>query len=116
MYRIMLIGEEPQNIPPVLVRVTTGNELARILDGALGYEFDYDAALHEDEMELLSELVQTVQDYGDLWSDPGAGEKVRATYHMTQLLEQVEQTDYFVFGARENRVIEGVTRVPQIGP
>jgi len=31
-------------------------------------------------------------------------------------LEQVEQTDYFVFGARENRVIEGVTRVPQIGP
>lgn len=62
-----------ENIPPVLLRVTTRNELARILDGAMGYEFDYAAARHEDEMELLSEFVQAVQDYGDMWNDLEAG-------------------------------------------
>lgn len=114
--RSIRIRRIEENIPPVLFRVTTGNELARFLDGAMGYEFGYAAARNEDEMELLSEFVQAVQDYGDLWNDLEAGQQVRVTYLMTGLLERMEQNDFFVFVARENRVIEGGNKSPSDWP
>lgn len=114
--RSIRIRRIQENIPPVLLRVTTGNELAQILDGAMGYEFDYASARNEDEMELLSEFIQAIQDYGDLWNDLEAGQRVRVTYLMTELLERMEQNDCFVFVARENRVIEGGNKSPSDWP
>lgn len=105
-----------ENIPHILLGLTTGNELTGILDGAMSFSFDHDEPRDEDEMKLISEFAQAIQDCGDLWSDLEVGEKVKMAYLMTGFLERLEKNEYYVFGARENQVIEGGYERPKDWP
>lgn len=101
-----------ENIPKKLLRVTTGNGIINILDRAMGYEFDHDEPKNETEVELISGFLQYLYDFGDLLSDIESGEKVRFGFEITKMIKKLLDNNYYVFGAREVRVLEGGKGAP----
>jgi hypothetical protein len=100
------------NIPSHLVRLTSGRALFAIVDGASGYAFEHDEPKSETEAELLASFLQEAQDYGELSSDLDAGNRVKAAFRMSALLENLEQAGFWVFGGREVRRLEGGVAAP----
>ncbi|WCF08320.1 HNH endonuclease [Paenibacillus thiaminolyticus] len=105
-----------ENIPETLPRITTEKEVINILDRAMGYEFDHDEPNNEAEVELISGFLQYLHDFGDLLSDFGSGEKVRFGFEITRMIKELLDNDYYVFGAREARVLEGGKAAPSSFP
>lgn len=102
-----------ENIPEKLPRITSGKEIINILDRAMGYEFDHDEPKNENEVELISGFLQYLHDFGDLLSDFESGERVRYGFEITKMIKELLDHEYYVFGAREVRVLEGERELHQ---
>jgi len=96
-----------QNIPAHLTRLTTGKHVLSIVDGACISSFDHDELKSEQELELVSGFLQTVQDWGDIGADLEPSDWVRIGFELTESLRELEDAGFFVFGAREIQLIEG---------
>ena len=48
-----------------------------------------------------------MQDWGDLSDDLETGDRVQTTFSLTESLRELEESGFFVFGAREVRILEG---------
>lgn len=103
-------------IPTHLVRLTFGSALLAIVDGANGFAFEHDEPKSETEVGLLSGFLQEAQDYGDLSGDLEAGDRVKAAYRMSTLLEEMEEAGFWVFGGREVRQLEDGIGSPSAFP
>ena len=96
-----------ENIPTHLVRLTSGGDVMAIVGDASAFSFEHDEPQSEAEVELLSQFLQEAQDWGELSYDFEAGERVKAAYRMSELLREVEEAGFLVFGGRETRRLEG---------
>jgi hypothetical protein len=105
-----------ENIPPVLVRITSGKDVMHILDRAVAFSFDNDVPNDPSEMELLSGFLQELQDWGDVSSDLDFGDRVRAGFRISELLKEVEAVGFWLFGAREIQRLEGGIAEPSPFP
>jgi hypothetical protein len=82
----------------------------------MGYEFDHDEPQNETEVELISGFLQYLHDFGDLLSDFESGERVRFGFEITKMIKELLDHEYYVFGAREVRVLEGGRGTPSSFP
>ncbi|MEW6447212.1 MAG: HNH endonuclease signature motif containing protein [Bacillota bacterium] len=82
----------------VLPRIRTGRELVNVLWNAHLFYFDNDELESEEELDLVSGFFQVIQDYGDLLTDLGAGEVVKAEFYLNQEIKELESKGFFVFG------------------
>jgi hypothetical protein len=105
-----------KNIPSHLTRLVSGREMAAILSDALGYSFQHDDPQSDAETELIAGFLQEAQDWGDLWADLDAGDRVKATYRMGTLLRELEEAGLWVFGGREVQRLEGGIAAPSSFP
>ncbi|MCL9659652.1 HNH endonuclease [Paenibacillus hunanensis] len=112
-YRIRQVEE---NLPKILFRITSGKEVLNIVDGVMGYGFDYDDPFNEQDSEVITQFIQTVQDYGEIIDVFEAGNRVEAAFHLTKLIDELYKIDYLVFGFREIRIIEGGNEPPADWP
>ncbi|MBY0216254.1 MULTISPECIES: HNH endonuclease signature motif containing protein [Paenibacillus] len=112
-YRIRQ-GEE--NLPKILFRITSGKEVLNIVDGVMGYSFDYDDPLNEQDSEMITQFVQTVQNYGEIMDVFEAGNRVEAAFYLTKLIDELDKLGYLVFGFREISIIEGGNEIPAEWP
>ncbi|WP_149093866.1 HNH endonuclease signature motif containing protein [Paenibacillus terrae] len=103
----MKIRRIEENIPDVLPQIFNGKDIISIIDGALGYQFDHDELQSEKHLELISGFFQYIQDLGDLLSEFESGERVKHSYELTRQINELKKHDYYVFGAREVRILEG---------
>jgi hypothetical protein len=107
-----------KNIPDYLVRVTTGKQLVDLIAGAYAISIDHDEPNSQDEVDLIGGFLQNVSDYMDILdfaSEPG--ERVESAFHLTELIKDVEEKGFFVFGARELQLLEGgIDDVPSNWP
>lgn len=110
------IRQVEENLPEVLFRITSGKEILNIVDGVMGYGFDHDDPLNEHDLGVIARFVQTVQDYGEIMSEFEAGSRVEAAFHVTKLINELDEIGYLVFGFREMRVIEGGNHAPADWP
>ncbi len=93
------------NIPEFLVRLTSGSEILKVLENASAFSFDHDEPQSEAEVDLLSSFLQECQDWGDL--DMEAGQKVKTSYRLTEMIRELEGAGFWVFGFREVQRMEG---------
>lgn len=105
-----------ENIPAHLPRLSSGRDLLNLISGAFGFSFEHDEPQSEEEAEFLAGFLQEMQDWGDLSSDLGAGDRVKAAYRMTNLLLKLEQAGFWAFGGRENQRMEGGVGAPSAFP
>lgn len=95
------------NIPKHLTRICTGRELSNIISDTCGFYFEHDELETEEELEIISCFLQSVQDYVDIYSDLEVGAKIKASFDMNSAIKNVENTGFYIFGAKENQIIEG---------
>jgi hypothetical protein len=101
------IRRAKQNIPDFLYRLTTGKEVFDLVSNAMAYSFDHEELKSQDEVELIGAFLQAVQDWGDLSADLEVGDLTQAAYNLTKLLQILEESGFFVFGAKEVQILEG---------
>ena len=95
------------NIPEYLTRISNGTEFMTIIDDACGFYFSYDELDNEQEVDLVSNFIQTIQDYTDINSFFEAGDKVKAAYALNRLLTEMDDAGFVVFAQKENQTLEG---------
>jgi len=87
----------------LLPRIKGGKELVNIVRGAHFFQFDNDEVESQEEMELVSDFLQYLHDWGDILDEVGAGESVRVGFELSQQLEELERKGFLVFGERQYR-------------
>ena len=87
----------------LLPRINSGRQLVNIVRGAHLYQFDNDEVESQEEMELVSDFIQYLQDWGDILDEVGAGESVRVGFELGQRLEELEHKGFLVFGEQEHK-------------
>jgi hypothetical protein len=95
------------NIPSHLFRITSGRSLMEVIEGSSAFQFGHDEPNSEAETELIAAFLQEAQDWGDLAADLDAGDRVKAMFRMSNLIGELEQGGFWVFGGREVQQLEG---------
>jgi len=101
----MRIKRIPQNIPKYLHRITSGKEILNIVVGAHTYSFDHDELSSEEEVKIVGEFFDIVNDWGDISPELGPGFRVEATYRLTNLIKELDDAGFWVFGSREKQIL-----------
>jgi len=96
-----------QNIPPYLIRLTTGRETLNLVTSAYAFLMNHDELKSREEVDLVGSFFQTLQDLADLGDDLEPSDRVSAAFELTGSLEQLEKEGFFVFGGREVQLLEG---------
>ena len=66
---------------------------------------------------MIREFFQNIGDLGDIGDELEAGQRVSTAYYLTQLLKQLDEAGFYVFGAREIQLLEGgVSDEPSLWP
>lgn len=105
------IRRVPGNIPSHLVRLTTGRALLNVVRDAQSYSFDNDEPRSKEEADEIAGFLQVVQDWGEVGLME-AGETVSASFSLTESIQAMERLGFWVFGAREQQVLEGGVGAP----
>jgi len=105
-----------ENVPPFLVRLASGRDIMAVAGGAYQSSFDHDEPRSAEEADLLGQFLQDVQDYSEVWDDTEAGERVKATFSLSERIRELENAGFWVFGTREIRRVEGGVGSPSPWP
>ncbi len=104
------------NIPEFLNRLYTSRDIFAVVDGTDAYRFDHDELTSRSEVDLVGRFLQDLQDYGDLSDMFEASDRVKASFELSEHLDQLEQVGFYVFGGREDQVLEGGIGSPEPFP
>ncbi|KAA3614001.1 MAG: HNH endonuclease [Calditrichaeota bacterium] len=91
----------------LLFRIGSGKQLFGIIDGMCGLYNDHPEPENEYEVELFGNFLQSLRDWGDLSSDLEPSEKVKAIFNLSQMLKELEEAGFWVFGNTEKQILEG---------
>lgn len=83
-------------------RLPTGQAIVDIFEGTYWYRFSHEEPRTVDDVDFIAHVVQDIQDWSEVWSDLDAGQKVKATYSLTELQQEVERRGLWIFGLRTN--------------
>lgn len=90
-----------QNTDPLYFsRVTSGHGVVDIFFGVHGYRFSHEDPRSREDAEYISELVSQINDYSECWDDIDLGARVRATFEFTEMLKEMEERGFWLFGLR----------------
>lgn len=86
--------------PRFLSKITTGKELASIINGVHGYRTDYDDGIEQAEIEYIAGTLQAFTDWGYIYNDLEIYDKIKADFDLASLIKEIEERGYFLFGDR----------------
>ena len=101
-----LIGRSAPRRICFLTRCRTGQELMAIVGGTFAFVFTHDEPATSEEADAIAGFSQLVHDWSDLWSDIETGERVKAQWNLTSVIEEIEQMGFCVFAVRDRRKIK----------
>ena len=86
----------------ILERVTSGSMLlSHIVGSSDGCMFDQDELRSEDDVKVVGAFLQSLQEWGEIWSEVSMEGRVEAGFKMTQELSALEARDLWLFAARK---------------
>lgn len=86
--------------------ITSGSYLAAILSGAYALERTNDSISNRDEAEYIGSIWQTLTDYMDIYSDLEPYQQTQTEYNLQELLNEIAQKGFFIYGTRVTRIIK----------
>ena len=100
-------GEERQEDGPRLALVTRGEQLARLLEGAMACSFSHEMPERAEERAVVERFLRDCSEYSDVHGLPDSLRQEMEA-HFAQLLEALWKLDWLVFGeAREVTLVPG---------
>ncbi|NQY54565.1 MAG: hypothetical protein HRT42_13450 [Campylobacteraceae bacterium] len=94
------INSENNEKVRLLTRITSGKELMNIIFNAFGYRTDHDEIETEEEADYIGGILQTFVDYVEISDLIEVHEKVKISLEFNELLKELEEKGYFLFGER----------------
>ncbi len=73
----------------------------------MAYSFVHDEPKSESEAEMFGNFFQEAQDWGDLSHVLEPYDRVKAAYRMSEMLQELSDAGFWVFGGREISRMEG---------
>jgi len=89
-----------------LSRIFSGKMIVDILVDTFAFRFDYENPQSQNDAEFISDVIQEIKDWGEIWSDLDIGEQIKSTYRLDQLLLEIEQKGFFIFGLRTKAIFK----------
>lgn len=97
-----IVDDLQRRIRPLPI-VSSGARLSQIVGHAHGFLFLNGELGTAEEAADVARFLQQLQDWGDLWSDLEAGERVQAEFSIDQALQELVSNGWQVFGDRVRR-------------
>jgi hypothetical protein len=95
-----------KNIPSHLYRISNGKELLSLALNACAAYYDYDDLSSDGIEDLVANFYQNLQDWVDVGIDE-IGQRIEAEKILTKQIQELKDSGYWVFGAREQQILEG---------
>lgn len=100
-------GVVHQEDGPRLALVTRGEELARLLEGAMACSFSHEVPERAEESAVVERFLRDCSEYSDVHGLPDSLRE-EMEEHFAQLLDALWKLDWLVFGeARETTLVPG---------
>jgi hypothetical protein len=97
-----------ENIPKMLIQLKSGEHLLKVISRAHALHFENDPPNDDSEVELLSNFAQACQDWDDDFGSD-VSDRIRGIFEFDQMIAELEQAGFVVFGNREmQRIVGGV--------
>jgi len=103
-------------VPTHLIRIRTGAALFQLSRGTLSALHANDEPANKEEADLLSGFFEEVQDWGDIIDSMEAGAHVQAEFRLSEIIKELEDVGFWVFGGREIQQLEGGEQAPSPWP
>lgn len=108
------ISRKNGGIPLLLERITSGKELLSLARNTCALGYDYSDPANDEELDLISVFMETVGNL-DVCADEISAQ-IQLAYDLGEQLAQLEGAGFWVFGKREDQVIEGGGAPPSSWP
>lgn len=95
-----------------LFRIASGKQLFNMLLGSCGSYLDHPDPADESEVELFGCVLENIQDWAALSEDLQAGDRVKARYQLSTIINELAEAGFWLFGNSEMKVLEGGVGVP----
>ena len=105
--RSLRVRRVKQNIPAYLHRLATGKQVLDVMGNAYAGSLNHEELRDQEEVDLVGGFFQSARDWSAMWSELEPASQVRASFELTQTLQELEQAGFFVFGGREVQRLEG---------
>lgn len=86
--------------------VLYGSQLASIISGAYALERTNDNISNKEEAEYIGSIWQTLMVYMDIYSDLEPYQQTQEEYSLQELLNEMSEKGYFIYGARVTRIMK----------
>jgi len=86
-----------------LPRIRSGSELASLVRGVHISNFHNDEPKNEEELELVSDFLQEIKDYGDILHELEPGQQVKTEYYLNERIKELESAGWSLYGLRETK-------------
>lgn len=99
-----------EEINSFLFRIENGTKLGQLISGSLAFRFEHDDPKTEEEVDLLACTLQSIQDWGEIWSELESGARVKASFSLSQLIYELEEKGFWIFGSNTNEEYAGISK------
>jgi hypothetical protein len=99
-------------VPTHLMPIESGHHLFNSVSGCHGHYPYHSDDLSDEEIELVGGFIQNVKDWGDLGADLEPIEKLRAGKALSEEIQELRQSGFRAFGAREKQQLRGGINPP----
>lgn len=92
-------SDEKSDAQPVVTwRIQSGKEITNLLAGAQAYHLDNDDPETAEEANLIGGFLQTVHDWGEIWSEIDPAGRINAQLSISEDIKILEAAGFVVFG------------------
>ena len=121
-------SEEEKSVPSVKIyrqknyqdislrKISTGQALLAIADGAFALEYSYDEPRTEKEAKAISDIIQLLNDVIDYMDVYEPADRIMFAYELNDQIIELEKSGFWLFLAIEKRVITGGTKAADSFP
>lgn len=83
-----------------LTRLYTGKMIVESFIESIAYKIDYEIPRNSVDAELVSDAIQEIKDWGEIWSDLDIGQQIKASSRLNELISEIEVKGFVLFGLR----------------
>lgn len=77
-----------------------GQQCVDVFVNSYWYRFSNEEPRSADDVDFVADVVQSIQDWSEIWDDIESGSRVKATYELRELLKTIEESGMVLFGLR----------------
>jgi hypothetical protein len=84
-------------------RMSSGKQVLDVIGGSDAYHFDNDQPSDDYEADLVGSFLQSLQDYGDIWGDLEARDRISAQLEVDRQVQELREQGFLLYGCQRKQ-------------